>query len=627
MIGGIVKKYDIIFVSVIIFIIGGLFSCNKENINDITEENIYMTFSGIIDYDNSRTILQEDNSVYWEKGDSINIFTESGYSSKFIASGSGSETYFEGYSYVSNGYYSLYPYNKDAKLVSPRPYVGGSDSISTFLPQSQCAIKDSFDPQANISVTEAQDDKLQFHNICSLIKFKLAGINAVRVSFRGNLNEKLAGKITTCINSLESNISDYPFTMVSLTNNEGLLSEQWYYITVMPQELKNGFSIDIIDENGNGYVLVGRNPVTLKNGRILNLGILSTSSISPSFFYDKINNCYTVNDANGFIAWGAVARNTLEGNCILMSDIDLKNHKWKMIGDFYHSFKGKLDGNNHTISNFNGESLFAYVENSTISNINFDNSNVQTEGTFVIRLLNSTLSNCNAINATMSLDEEQLTRIKTTGGIVGMSSDSQIIGCTYDGNIKINTSRESGAVEVGGIVGSLNDKSYVIGCVSSSIINNPFIYNWSYGTGGIAGFSAGNIIACASSGYIDTGYYVGGLVGQVLNGTVISSYSTCEIPIKTVAYYGTIFGIITDSTVKNCYSTYYDYGLDIAGFSEDNSLSNCSRLSLESLISNKDEMNRILEGYTTDIYKGNWCFDINEQDNQRQLPLIPKKNN
>ena len=79
--------------------------------------------------------------------------------------------------------------------------------------------------------------------------------------------------------------------IIIASNNNGKIIEVKQMLKDKDIELLSmkeaGVNIDI-DENGNGYVLVGRNPVTLKNGRILNLGILSTSSISPSFFMIKL---------------------------------------------------------------------------------------------------------------------------------------------------------------------------------------------------------------------------------------------------------------------------------------------------------------------------------------------------
>ena len=64
-----------------------------------------------------RTILQPDNSVYWEEEDAISLFDPIHDNNYFVTTQSGASVTFSGEATSSEGtYHALYPYNEKAQF-------------------------------------------------------------------------------------------------------------------------------------------------------------------------------------------------------------------------------------------------------------------------------------------------------------------------------------------------------------------------------------------------------------------------------------------------------------------------------------------------------------------------------
>ena len=213
-------------------------------------------------------------------------------------------------------------------------------------------------------------------------------------------------------------------------------------------------------------------------------------------------------------------------SAMLTADIDLKNYchaaedgkellSWLPIGNDDNHWKGKMDGQAHTISNLyiktaqNYVGLFGYIDGATIQDLIFDYAkveNVNTTGTKTdytgilagkaygyppapIKGIKTT-NNCTVIGQ------------KDTGGIVG---DTQINleNCENHSSVK-------GTRCVGGIVGYSLDTN-IKRCTNYGTVvsDNNYI-------GGIIGDAQfASIEDCANYGKISsTGWYTGGIAGQ-----------------------------------------------------------------------------------------------------------------
>ena len=213
-------------------------------------------------------------------------------------------------------------------------------------------------------------------------------------------------------------------------------------------------------------------------------------------------------------------------SAMLTADIDLKNYchaaedgkellSWLPIGNDDNHWKGKMDGQAHTISNLyiktaqNYVGLFGYIDGATIQDLIFDYAkveNVNTTGTKTdytgilagkaygyppapIKGIKTT-NNCTVIGQ------------KDTGGIVGWAKIN-LENCENRTSVK-------GTGNVGGIAGECLDRN--IKCCT----NYGTVENDDGRIGGIIGDAYGiSIEDCANYGkIISTGWNAGGIAGQ-----------------------------------------------------------------------------------------------------------------
>lgn len=196
------------------------------------------------------------------------------------------------------------------------------------------------------------------------------------------------------------------------------------------------------------------------------------------------------------------------------NDSCLKAVNFESIGNKDNPFKGNFDGDNHYIKNIpynNSYSLFGYIDDADISNINisgnYDDNNSDTVGSIVSISNNSKITNC---SSRVNYNINDLDKVYV-GGIVGISNNSEINNNYNYGNINVYNVNES---YVGGIIGLNRDKSisnnYNYGYVSGISNNNNY-------TGGIIGYGYSSInsynlgIVSGSS----NNNYLGGIVGYM----------------------------------------------------------------------------------------------------------------
>lgn len=213
-------------------------------------------------------------------------------------------------------------------------------------------------------------------------------------------------------------------------------------------------------------------------------------------------------------------------SAMLTADIDLKNYchaaedgkellSWIPIGNDDNRWKGKMDGQAHTISNLyiktaqNYVGLFGYTDGATIQDLIFDNAkveNVNTTGT------NTSYTGI-LVGYAYGYSPSHIKGIKTTnnctvigqeitGGIVGFAKIN-LENCDNHSSVK-------GTSNVGGIAGFSCYKN-IKRCTNYGTVENDGSY-----IGGIIGYAIETSIEdCANYGKItSTGWTAGGIAGQ-----------------------------------------------------------------------------------------------------------------
>ena len=251
-------------------------------------------------------------------------------------------------------------------------------------------------------------------------------------------------------------------------------------------------------------------------------------------------------------------------SAMLTADIDLKNYchaaeggkellSWIPIGNYDNRWKGKMDGQGHTIPNLYIKTaqdyvgLFGYTDGATIQDFIFDNAKVE----------NVSTTNANTYytgilaGSAHGYSPSHIKGIKTTkncavigqentGGIVG-SAKINLENCENHSSVK-------GTKVVGGIVGYISYNNIKCctnyGTVENNITNIGGIIGYAYGT---------SIEDCANYGKItSTGRCAGGIAGQtVANSSIqnVFSYGDVTNNKNTNLYPGIIIGNIGRGTL------------------------------------------------------------------------------
>ena len=215
----------------------------------------------------TRSVRQGDGSVLWSPAEEVSVFYGSGSNggSKLTSNNTKpAETVKLTGSVQMTGtgkdYWAVYPYSADNSC--------DGNSITTVIPTVQTAVPGNFSGNAFPAMAKSKTLDLAFWNLCGGIKFTLSRGDVQSVSFKGNMGETLAGKISFAFGGDSrpaiGDILDSK-TEVTLRAPEGETFEAGadYYITLLPGLLGEGFTIEITTAGHHGSVC-SFNPQTIK---------------------------------------------------------------------------------------------------------------------------------------------------------------------------------------------------------------------------------------------------------------------------------------------------------------------------------------------------------------------------
>lgn len=232
----------------------------------------------------------------------------------------------------------------------------------------------------------------------------------------------------------------------------------------------------------------------------------------------------------------------LNGDFILMNDIDLSGVNWNPIGTNSAPFTGHLDGNGHKISNLTIDTsnytnrssfgLFGYISFATIEDLvieDFEFTSENIEKTYYV----GALAGIDLTDLSSSTSEESL-----------------IKGITTSGSYVVAKQSSSYPVYAGGLFGKVSFE------IISNCKNFISITNASY-AGGLVGTATKMMYALNSSneGQINSTLYAGGLLGKC--GTAFyASESSNKADITSVQAAGGLVGSVDYyAVITLCYNT------------------------------------------------------------------------
>ena len=282
------------------------------------------------------------------------------------------------------------------------------------------------------------------------------------------------------------------------------------------------------------------------------------------YTYDELTNTYTINNANGLLAWNKAVQDDLTLNCTLSADIDMTDinltksdttgTNWTPIGSYGNSYTGTFDGSGHTITGLtinqeetNYVGLIGClgsggkVQNLTLENVNITGSSTDADVGSVVGLNFGTVTDCHLVSGSVSGSSTD----SDVGGVVGRNFDGTVTACTASGSISGNGD------SVGGVVGSNTYSNGIV--IDCHFISGSISGSGDYYVGGVVGWNTfGTVTACTASGDIfGSDVNVGGVVGWN-SGTVIACYHTSGSISGSGDYVGGVVGENRD-TVTSCY--------------------------------------------------------------------------
>ena len=233
-----------------------------------------------------------------------------------------------------------------------------------------------------------------------------------------------------------------------------------------------------------------------------------TFTENKTFTVDWEIKLYTANDLENLYTYPNAAFK-------LMNDIDVSSiPEWIPIGDGVSSiFSGRFDGNGHSISNINVNTVsitsrnsfgfFGTIDGATITNVHIKN---------------------------FSFTSVNMNQSYAVGALFGRSVNlsgkpSNISNCKVSGSFAIASQSSSKAVYAGGIAGLSTPSNTIDSCINEISISNAHY------AGGIVGYDMNSLYSnCLNKANISGTLYAGGIVGyEVYSLTVNNSVNQGKI--------------------------------------------------------------------------------------------------
>ena len=240
---------------------------------------------------------------------------------------------------------------------------------------------------------------------------------------------------------------------------------------------------------------------------------------------ERILNIELFRPINNIEDWKQISVSPNE-NYMLMQDLDFMNYSNDI--RINTTFRGKLNGNGHTVKNINTIGAIFPTFYGTLTNINFENITMTSTYPGIINNTNNQtkIQDVHINKMNIIITTKNANRV---GAIVSFLGGGSIQDCSVrDLNVQITNGTTS---YVGGIVGYTSGGSIKNCYVQNAQINISNV-EVSYGIGGIAGTGASftRIENCYTQGEIISNTpNIGGIIGVAQDSSVLNCYSLMNL--------------------------------------------------------------------------------------------------
>lgn len=237
------NNYIILYQLLVTFLFSvSMTGCVKEIDNQRPLEETQIELHEVVFYagwdTETKTVLQEDGSVWWSPRDEISIFgTDRDENHKFVSTNETASSWasFIGQINDSEKYVAVYPYRDNVH------YEDGKVHMS--FPNEQTAKEGTFDKECFASIAVSSNKELFFRNICSGIKFSVSHEGIKRIKFEpfGSLG-KLSGHIEVSLETEDLPIVDrFAGNEITVYPPDDTFEVGKYYYVVFPKnEITDG---------------------------------------------------------------------------------------------------------------------------------------------------------------------------------------------------------------------------------------------------------------------------------------------------------------------------------------------------------------------------------------------------
>ena len=208
----------------------------------------------------SKTSRDADGKVYWSAAEEISLFYGSGENggSKFTSTNTTSSktAQFSGVINVITGivedvddvsFWGIYPYNSENAC--------DGTSATMVIPDVQTSEEGTFSDGCFPSIGKSTGLLMGFYNVCGGFKFRLSQEGITRVTFRGNNNEDIAGKVKVAFGNdnkpaVTEIVSGEKEIVITPAAGGAFQTEVDYFIVIRPVTFSQG--VTFVFEKANG---------------------------------------------------------------------------------------------------------------------------------------------------------------------------------------------------------------------------------------------------------------------------------------------------------------------------------------------------------------------------------------
>lgn len=215
----------------------------------------------------TKTVLQDDGSVWWSPEDEISLFVGEGNNGGYKLTSTNDEpsatTDFVGNIRKKSStetYTAIYPYN-DANMVT-------ENAVVAIIPSAQIAKENTFEKNLFASVAVSDDENLSFKNISSGVKFSVSnpGITKIEISSANGIH--ISGSMWYRLdqsNQGDMNLGNSTVVTIVAPSETGFEIGKYYYAIVAPNKFQNGVIIRYYKNDKVATLLKGQ-PIVFKEG-------------------------------------------------------------------------------------------------------------------------------------------------------------------------------------------------------------------------------------------------------------------------------------------------------------------------------------------------------------------------